>query len=199
MYDRMSDVSLEVLRSEDARQNNVKYIDLQLLRIISPANIAGSNSAYTYGNRNRNRNTHFPAGFFVCKVKGLSNGKDVGSMAGDDDDDDVDDGTAGAEQVDFQGHVLEDAQLPKGERRKRGKNAKATGKTVKDAPAVPVKKAAGPEKQAKQAKEKKPSKIYLEAMAELEAERKKKAGNEMKKEKEKKKDKKEKKEKKARR
>ena len=57
MYDRMSDVSLEVLRSEDARQNNVKYIDLQLLRIISPANIAGSNTAYTYGNRNRNRNT----------------------------------------------------------------------------------------------------------------------------------------------
>ena len=57
IFNCLTEVSLEDLRLEYARQDNRKYIDLQLVGIISLVNVAGSNSAYIYGNKNRNRNT----------------------------------------------------------------------------------------------------------------------------------------------
>jgi hypothetical protein len=43
------------LLKEDAKQDNSTYIDLQLLRIISPVNIAGSSGAYNYSKNKNNR------------------------------------------------------------------------------------------------------------------------------------------------
>ena len=111
----------------------------------------------------------FCAGFFVCKLKKLSNDKNVGAIVDDEADDDE---ALEVDQADFKSHVLEDVQIPKEERRKKGK-AKAKGKDAGTAPALVELKEAGKADEApkKADKVKKPSKIYLEAMAELEAEK----------------------------
>lgn len=69
---RLSRVSLSELLSENGIQDNTKFMDLQLLRMVSPVNIPGVNGAYTYAsNRNRNRNTGGQTNYtrlFLCRV-----------------------------------------------------------------------------------------------------------------------------------
>ena len=54
---------------EDATQNNRSFLEVQLLRIISPMNLTGVNGAYIYANRNRNKNngnqTHYTRLFLL--------------------------------------------------------------------------------------------------------------------------------------
>jgi hypothetical protein len=54
---RMTRSRVSELLEENAVQDNLKYIDLQLLRIISPINVAGTKGAYVYSNKSTNRNT----------------------------------------------------------------------------------------------------------------------------------------------
>jgi len=103
-------------------------------------------------------------GFFVCKLKKLSNDKNVGAVVDEEDEEDEFEVNEG----DFKNHVLEDVQIPKAERRKKGRGKKEEGET---APAL-VEVSGADDAPKKTEKVKKPSKIYLEAMAELEAERK---------------------------
>ena len=56
IFNRLARVNLSDLIREDAFQNNRSFIEIQLMRIISPVNISGNQGAYIYSNRNRNRN-----------------------------------------------------------------------------------------------------------------------------------------------
>ena len=101
-------------------------------------------------------------GFFVCKLKKLSNDKNVGAVAQEEsDEEDLD-----VNEADFKSHVLENVQIPKEARKKKGKGKVGTAPEPVEANTAPADKAE------KAVKVKKPSKMYLQAMAELEAERK---------------------------
>ena len=66
---RLTRVSLSNMIREDATQNNRSFLEVQLLRIISPMNLTGVNGAYIYANRNRNKNngnqTHYTRLFLL--------------------------------------------------------------------------------------------------------------------------------------
>ena len=98
-------------------------------------------------------------GFFVCKLKKLSNDKNLGAVAQEESDEEEFE----VNEADFKSHVLENVRVPKEERKKKGKGKVETAPAPIEATDAPAKKAD---------KVKKPSKIYLAAMAELEAERK---------------------------
>lgn len=103
-------------------------------------------------------------GFFVCKLKKLSNDKNVGAVAQEEsDEEDLD-----VNEADFKSHVLENVQIPKEARKKKGKGKGKVG----TAPEPVEANTAPADKAEKEVKVKKPSKMYLQAMAELEAERK---------------------------
>jgi len=58
MLTRLNFTSLQELLDRDSNdQQNYHCIDLQILRVIAPANLPGTNGAFTYSNRSRNRNT----------------------------------------------------------------------------------------------------------------------------------------------
>lgn len=77
--DRLRRVTLSELLSENAIQDNTKFIDVQLLRMVSPVNIPGVSGAYTYAsNRNRNRNTGGQTNYtrlFLCRVYSQNEGE----------------------------------------------------------------------------------------------------------------------------
>lgn len=56
---RLSAISLSELMDESVEEKNLdtNFIDVQVLRVIAPNSNMGTNSAFMYGNRNRNRNS----------------------------------------------------------------------------------------------------------------------------------------------
>jgi hypothetical protein len=71
---RLVNITLSKLMGEDTKQSNRTYIDVQLLRIISPINVPGSSGsvAFTYASsRNKNRNSGNQANYtrlFLVRV-----------------------------------------------------------------------------------------------------------------------------------